>query len=252
MSTLLHPTYGRPQPSDKIAAFALDRCLVKFNWRTPSWQGPGDWQWNDMDDVPSVKTQLKDLLDDGYAILIFSSLTVPSQNRLKDLKDRVGYILRDLNLPGRLLTSTQYDPLRFSAPGAWLEFEKRWNGSKVIDLSKYFYVGDAAERIGQTLDCDHKFAGNIGVHFYVSKHFFSDTKDTNQYEYHGWLASKYKSDFFVLPTSTPLIPKQLVVGIDEVPPEVILFTDPEDTNALQHLLSAAVKPKSIVVDAFMP
>lgn len=135
------------------ASVALDHCLVKFEAPTYSWQGPKDWQWNDLADVPPVKT--------------------PTKNRLEDFKERVGYILRDLNLPVRLLASTQYDPFRFPAPAAWLEFEKRWNGGKVIgafrptlclfglltctcaDLGESFFVGDAAGRAGQKLDYDH-------------------------------------------------------------------------------------------------
>lgn len=80
----------------------------------------------------------------SYAILIFSSLTVPSQNRFEDFKERVGNILRDLKLPVRLLASTQYDPFRFPAPAAWLQFERRWNGDKVIGASRALLVRSRA------------------------------------------------------------------------------------------------------------
>lgn len=71
----------------------------------------------------------------SYAIVIFATQTSPSKERLDEYKTRIGYVLRDLDVPVRIFTSTSYDPYRKPAPAAWTVFERDWNGDKEIGAS---------------------------------------------------------------------------------------------------------------------
>ncbi|BGP38453.1 DNA kinase/phosphatase Pnk1 [Rhodotorula kratochvilovae] len=274
LKSLMHATYGQPRASSKIAAFALDHTLVRPKELANYFKTPTDWKWWGGDDL--VKDKLRALHNEGFAIVLFASLTSPSKEWLDEFKLRVHYILRDLDLPVRIFTSLAYDPYRKPAPAAWFEFEQNWNGGREIDMKQSFFVGGAAGMSGSLWDFDRKFASNLDLAFHTPAEYFDGKPVSKDWKWSGWLARKYDHNVPLFsPTSNALVPKPLTEWGDPIY-EVILFvgppgcgkthlwksrfehntrgmkyTSPEPSFELKKLL-ASQPPVSIVIDALLP
>ncbi|TNY17793.1 COG4 transport protein-domain-containing protein [Rhodotorula diobovata] len=277
LKSLLHATYGQPKPSIKVAAFSLEYTLIMPKDLVPYFSGATEWKWFTGDG--RVKAKLRELHAQGrvlarsYAIVIFATQTSPSKERLDEYKTRIGYVLRDLDVPVRIFTSTSYDPYRKPAPAAWTVFERDWNGDKEIDMKASFYIGSAAGASTSTWDWDLKFSVNIGLLFSTPQQYFLGELNEDSWHYKGWIARKHDHSLpLFMPTAKALVPRPLDEWHDQIY-EVILFVGPPscgkthlwqtryeskgyartspDAAGIQKLL-AAEPPVSIIVDASLP
>lgn len=58
--------------------------------------------------------------------------------------------------------------------GMWNFFITEMNGGMSPDLTKSFFVGDAAGRDGDHSQCDSQFAQRIGLAFHLPETFFTE------------------------------------------------------------------------------
>ncbi|GAA5921564.1 hypothetical protein JCM3775_003108 [Rhodotorula graminis] len=250
LKSVLHAVYGHPQPSSKIAVFSLEHTLIKPKLLVQHFTGTTEWRWFTEDD--RVKDKLRELHDDGYALVIFATLTSSGKERVDEFKGRIANVLRDLNLPVRMFTSTAFDPYRKPAPGAFIEFERRWNLGKTIE-----------------------FSVNVGLSFQTAEQYFLGEPGDTNWRFTGWLARKHDHDVrMFMPTNRRLVMKKQRSEWDDPVFEVVLFIGPPscgkthmwttrfegkdyvrvtstDPAQLQRLLERD-SPTSIVVDAPLP
>tara|TARA_B110000285_G_scaffold219568_1_gene270278 strand:- start:76 stop:1140 length:1065 start_codon:yes stop_codon:yes gene_type:complete len=155
--------------SNLIAGFDLDHTLIK----------PKDNKVHpkDKDDFelcfPNIKDKLKKLIEDGYNIVIFSNQSSFDKLEKKNIIiSRIISFIKLIELPIYVYISTEYDHCRKPNTGMIDEIPN-------INLSKSFYVGDAAGRNKNPITgkkdfacSDRMFALNIGIKFYTPEKFF--------------------------------------------------------------------------------
>ncbi|GAA5835167.1 hypothetical protein JCM9279_007217 [Rhodotorula babjevae] len=273
LSSVLHATYGQPRASSKVAVFSFEHTLIKPKLLVQHFTGAKEWRWFSEDD--RVKDKLRELHDDGYALVVFASLTSPTKERLDEYKQRVTFVLRALDLPIRIFTSTSFDPYRKPAPAAFYEFERRFNGGEKIDKHKSLSIGSAAGASGSVWDWDLKFSVNVGLRFQTAEQYFLGEAGDTRWRFTGWLARKINHDVpLLMPTNKALVLKKQRCEFDDPVFEVVLFIGPPscgkthlwrtrfegkdyvrvtstDPIKLQHLLERD-SPTSIVIDASLP
>ncbi|GAA5892878.1 hypothetical protein JCM8208_004114 [Rhodotorula glutinis] len=273
LKSVLHATFGQPQPSSKVAIFSLEHTLIKPKLLVQHFTGTTEWKWFTDDD--RVKDKLRELHDDGFALVIFATLSSASQERVDEYKQRLTYVLRDLNVPVRVFTSTAFDPYRKPAPGAFIEFERRWNLGKTIDKEQSFSIGSAAGASGSLWDWDYKFSVNIGVPFHTAEQYFLGEAGDTKWRFTGWLARKHNHEVpLFMPTNKRLVMRKQRSEWDDPVFEAFFFIGPPscgkthmwetrfkgkdyvrlssaDPAQLQRLLERN-PPTSIVVDSPLP
>ena len=160
--------------------------IVRKNPNAPGFQGPmdeNDWRWFNS----SVPKKLRELHDDGYALVIFTNQGFIQKAMLgansTKIRGLVRNVLKDLDaqagchLPVQVVMATARDPCEYRKPrtGMWKFFVDNLNGSVAPDLEKSFYVGDAAGRpddINSGADSDKAFAAAVGISFKLPEEFF--------------------------------------------------------------------------------
>ncbi|GAA6000377.1 hypothetical protein JCM10207_007986 [Rhodosporidiobolus poonsookiae] len=226
IGTLMHATYHSPQPSSKIAAFDLHHTLVTPMSGARHSATAYDWKWWSSDvegKENAVPEKLKELHNNGYAILVFTSQWQGDAELMRSFKLRVANICSHLDVPLRLFVSTEHDIYRKPVHGAWLEFVKHWNGGKAIDSAESFFVGDAAGAGNSPMDYDRKFAYNAGLPFMTPGTFFLDKEPYRNMSFKGFCAAKYDHSLpLFMPTNTPLIPRSLS-DFEPPPKDVVLL-----------------------------
>ena len=167
-------------PPVRIAAFDLDSTLIKTRSEGAFASSPTDWQWF----APSVPASLRSLHEQGYKIVIISNQRGIESKKtdLSSLLQRLSSVVAALHLPGlegffATHTNVFYKP----APGSWYLLEERY--PEGIDVSRSFFVGDAAGRPKQGPfrprdhgDGDLKFAVNVGLAFQTPEECFHKSR----------------------------------------------------------------------------
>ncbi|TFJ84896.1 hypothetical protein NSK_003928 [Nannochloropsis salina CCMP1776] len=167
-------------PPVRIAAFDLDSTLIKTRSESAFASSPTDWQWF----APSVPASLRSLHEQGYKIVIVSNQRGIESKKtdLSSLLQRLSSVVDALHLPGlegffATHTNVFYKP----APGSWYLLEERY--PEGIDVSRSFFVGDAAGRPKQGPfrprdhgDGDLKFAVNVGIAFQTPEECFHKSR----------------------------------------------------------------------------
>ncbi len=162
-----------------VAAFDLDGTLIRNQSGAKFPTALDDYApWSS-----SVIPKLKELHEKGFAIVIFSNQGGVNPKRLKGvpgMKHRVEGIAEMLGVP--LIAYLAMGRNRFRKPciGMWELLATRLGGVENIDLSKSFYVGDAAgrpekkalKRKADFSDSDLKFALNLPIEFYTPDAYF--------------------------------------------------------------------------------
>ena len=187
--------------STKIAAFDLDYTLIKpkSNKLFPK----------DKDDLKflyekKIKNYLKNLINNGYSIVIFTNQKGLSQNKLtiSDFSHKINEIKKNLDIQFSIFISTINDKFRKPLTGAWQFFcEKK----KIkVDYDNSFYVGDAAGRKyneghDHTND-DRNFAFNIKLKFFTPERFFDEPEKEHTLQTFDY-SSKLEDFEFNIPTN---------------------------------------------------
>ena len=172
----------------KIAAFDFDDTLItatagKFN------RNANSWRWWDK----SVPGKLRDLYSKGYLLAIISNQGAISLKddpkklqtdslSLKNFKDQVSSMLRQLDLPMSVYAATGQDNYRKPRTGMWRELLEDYDieGEGLVVVDGSFFVGDAAGRektATRTKDhscSDRDLAANIGIAFKTPEEYFRD------------------------------------------------------------------------------
>ena len=129
--------------STKIAAFDLDYTLIKPKSNKLFPKDKDDWKFLY---EKKIKHYLKNLINNGYSIVIFTNQKGLSQNKLtiSDFSHKINEIKKNLDIQFSIFISTINDKFRKPLTGAWQFFcEKK----KIkVDYDNSFYVGDAAGR----------------------------------------------------------------------------------------------------------
>ncbi|KAK0256084.1 DNA kinase/phosphatase Pnk1 [Friedmanniomyces endolithicus] len=180
----------RPKPL-KIAAFDFDDTIVTTKGGTKFSRGADDWQWWNA----VVPSRLKQLNDDGYAIIIVSNQAAVSlrtdakspkdgMRSVNNLRGKVMAVMNTLDLPITMYAATEHDLFRKPRTGMWEQMLKDHGLTDHgdIDHEKCFFVGDAAGReadkpAGLRKDhscCDRDFAANVGIAFHTPEEYFLD------------------------------------------------------------------------------
>ncbi len=143
----------------KVAAFDLDDTLVGAQGLTP---------------FPGVLIKLKQLVKDGYNIVVISNQKVRhiGDKKLLIKLEKVAVIL---DVPILMFCAREEDNYRKPNIGILSLIPKEYG---IVE----FFVGDAAGRDGDHSDVDLGLAKNAGIPFYTPEKFFNTFKDIERNE----------------------------------------------------------------------
>ncbi|KAL7752293.1 DNA kinase/phosphatase Pnk1 [Sorochytrium milnesiophthora] len=168
-------------PSIKVAAFDLDHSLIATKSGNKWPKDQHDWRfWGN---GTTVVRRLRQLDEEGYAVVIFTNQAGIGKGQLKKevFQGKVNAIVKVLDLPLWLMVATKPDWYRKPCPGMWEYFTRECVADGcAVDLDASFFVGDAAGRPANWKpkqkkdfhDTDRKFAHNIGLPFHTPEEFF--------------------------------------------------------------------------------
>ncbi|KAL4714003.1 hypothetical protein ACJJTC_005634 [Scirpophaga incertulas] len=164
--------------SKKIAAFDMDGTLIKTKSGKVHPVDMNDWQIS----FPSVAQKLKELLSQGYKLVILSNQAPIGRGRVKieDFKLKIESIVDKVNVPIQVFLATGKTFYRKPATGMWKYLLEKENDNIAIDIDDSLYCGDAAGRVanwapGKKKDhsmADKLLAENLGIKFYTPEQFF--------------------------------------------------------------------------------
>lgn len=180
----------------KVAAFDMDLTLITSKSGSKWGHGPSDWRWL----FNSVPSKLEQLFREGYIVVVFTNqgsvsvtaLTASKSKSYLNLKTKIDQMMGKLlfghsllvfaacNLPSSKThhrsSEEEHKSVRKPRTGMWKELEKCLTNSAgtdiAIDFENSFFVGDAAGRPGDHLDCDLEFARGVGIDFKTPEEFF--------------------------------------------------------------------------------
>ncbi|OCH95217.1 PNK3P-domain-containing protein [Obba rivulosa] len=215
--TCLHAINLAPESRPKVAALDLDGCLIQSSFpKKAKGSAPPTFQWW----RPIIPNKLKELYDDGYAIVIVTNQALKSA-ALVEWKKKLPLIGAALpDVPFRLFAATARDGFRKPMPGMWYELERIFaEGGVTIDKKASIFVGDAAGRASDFAGTDRKWALNLDLPFHTPEEFFLKLPQA-PYTLTGFHPSSLQPDAPpILPSSTPLLPSPLTS-------ELVLFVGP--------------------------
>ncbi|GAA5906260.1 uncharacterized protein JCM6883_005492 [Sporobolomyces salmoneus] len=211
-SSVLHARYGHPFPSTKVACFDFLGTLIEPISSNKYCQSRDDWRFPEKrkkkkgeketksNEEPVIAQKLRELCEEGYSIVIFSS-TASFDETFKLVLES---FCSRLDVPLHAFFSTTYDVYRKPCVGMWLEYERNWNGGKKINVKESFFVS-AAGGLGK-LDYGRKFAMNVGIRFRSPQEYFFGEEYDARWSLGGFKPKSYDhSGPLCLPTSTPLV-----------------------------------------------
>uniref|UniRef100_A0A034W8B2 Bifunctional polynucleotide phosphatase/kinase n=1 Tax=Bactrocera dorsalis TaxID=27457 RepID=A0A034W8B2_BACDO len=205
------------QASCKIAGYDIDGTIITTKSGNVFPKHTDDWQIL----YPEVPKKLKSLQQSGYKICFFTNQGGIGSGKIKldDFKRKIKDILTKLGVPVQVFIAIEEGHYRKPLIGMWQYLVDNKNEGVDIDLSKSFYVGDAAgrpesgsgknkRRKDHSL-ADRRFAANIDLSFYTPEEHFLG-KPTEQ-----WLKSDYKPSDIVNNKDIPLMePKNVDIPAD--------------------------------------
>jgi bifunctional polynucleotide phosphatase/kinase len=153
--------------SEVIAGFDLDWTLVKP-------RGRSKFPRNATDNIimPNRINILKNYINMGYTIVIFSNQKVTPKESIADKINRMDDVIskfKAYNVEFILLMSTEDDKYRKPNPDMLYVAYKY-----LVNVKAGFYCGDAAGRVNDFSDSDRKFADNTKMSFYIPEQLFGD------------------------------------------------------------------------------
>ena len=172
--------YSSPSISGSplMAAFDMDSTLIvpKSGAKFPANRGDWRWMW------PEVTSMLKRLHGLGYKIVIFSNQNGISKGKQNqgDITGKIQDMCANIDLPIQAFCASAGDKYRKPSPEMFRLYCQKYNGGVEVDLTKSFYIGDAAGRPinwAPKKKADHgagdrKFAANARLPFQTPEEFF--------------------------------------------------------------------------------
>ncbi|RVD89225.1 uncharacterized protein DFL_000242 [Arthrobotrys flagrans] len=163
----------------KFAGFDLDSNLIATkSGRTFARDGE-DWKWWH----PSVPSKLRQMFEEGYRLVIFTNQNglkasgSKADDKLKEWKKKVNYVVTALNLPIHVYAATETDIYRKPRTGMFERYLSDLGAdASLVDMDSSVFVGDAAGRKGDFSAGDRKFAGNLGLKFLTPEELFLNEK----------------------------------------------------------------------------
>ncbi|GIL69987.1 hypothetical protein Vretimale_10021 [Volvox reticuliferus] len=172
--SLLYKSYGNPRPNTKIAAVDLDGTMVNTKSAAQFPKDESDYKWFNKS-TPSV---IRGYHESGHKVVIFTNQggikSAITGKMAEKVKGRIDAVVAELGIPVQVFAATMDDLYRKPETGMWDFFCQGHNGGVKPDLSKSFYVGDAAGRPGDFADSDKAFAAAIGIRFRLPEEEFGD------------------------------------------------------------------------------
>lgn len=178
-----------------VASFDFDDTLVKTKSGKAFANNASDWQlWCD-----KVKPKLAELHKKGERIVIFTNQNGIAKGNLTidALHGRINQFMEEVGVPIQVYAATSEDHFRKPATGMWDYFSAGLD----IDISKSYYVGDAAGRPKawngnpkkkKDHSCgDRKFALNVGMSFFTPEEFFDGDKPCETFSWDGMDIKSY-------------------------------------------------------------
>lgn len=168
----LYVASGTIGTNNAVAAFDLDGTLVRTVRTIPgrSHKDANDWAF-----LPNRISIMKSYRDAGYTLAIFTNQAYAGV-KLTVAINRVTNIVIALNQEGLhpfVLASVAKDNYRKPNTGMWSVLTQSIPN---IDMTKSFYVGDAAGRPGDHSADDIGLAQNVGLTFYTPEQVFPNTE----------------------------------------------------------------------------
>lgn len=109
---------------------------------------------------PTTASVISNLWCSGYTIAVFTNQANSSPQMVQSHVERLRELLGG-RVPFFAFAAVQYGRFRKPNAGMWAEF-LRLVGGGPVDLSRSFFVGDAAGRPADFSVCDRQFAANCG------------------------------------------------------------------------------------------
>ncbi|KAG6005705.1 hypothetical protein E4U54_000289 [Claviceps lovelessii] len=201
------PTHHNPRqsPRRRFAVFDLDGTLIRTRSQGKHASHSADWKWWN-EHVPGVLRAL--YMEKGYQVIILTNqggISLENQSASKSkpggrkratmFKEKCENILEELDIPTSIYAATENDIFRKPRIGIWAEVCDDYDVSQEeIDLTKSFFVGDAAGRLAGPAgpdspgpaeadfsSSDRDFATNVGLSFTTPDAYFGghDAREVN-------------------------------------------------------------------------
>lgn len=178
-SLLFFETTPRTVASPLIAAFDYDGCLANTSLFK---KGPDAWS---VLFPGQTEEALKALHGAGFKLVIMTNQSAIGKAKgsfdktVAEKKGRLCGFVNKVGLPFQIFVATAGDtknPDKYRKPetGMWDFLQKYANQGVPIDMTKSFFVGDAAGRKKDHGDSDLKLAKNAGVKFFTEDVFFKE------------------------------------------------------------------------------
>lgn len=170
------------RPSNKIAAYDMDGCLITTKSGKVFPTNKDDWKLA----FGNVISSLKAKHNENYKIVIFTNQAgiTNGKTKLPDIKTKIENIAKLLAVPLQAFMATGDSAFRKPMTGMWQALCDYNNDGIAIDIEQSFYVGDAAGRpenkaIKRKKDhscVDRLLAINLGLPFFTPEEHFLKTK----------------------------------------------------------------------------
>ena len=123
--------------------------------------------------LPGRKEKLKQLVEEGYNIVIVTNQKSRHEVDVEESRRRIEYAVSLLDVPVVVFVATADDEYRKPGPGIWQIIKEIFptgtGGDSGLDA---YYVGDAAGRPQDFSDSDRRWAEKSGIPFYTPEEFF--------------------------------------------------------------------------------
>lgn len=163
---LIYTPYGC-EGKEKIASFDIDGTIIKTKSGARFPKDADDWTWY----LGDIKAKLSKLIEQDFKLVFFTNQGGLGNDvfKMRDFKKKIENIVGSLNLPVQVYISPGKKRYRKPRTGMWDTLASK-NDRVAIDMSKSFYVGDAAgreknwapKRNKDHSNADRLFALNIG------------------------------------------------------------------------------------------